>query len=229
MNNNVTIVAALLGGIVSFLSPCVLPLVPAYLSYLVSDNTQNQRWILLRRAIGFVLGFSTVFILLGASASLIGKMLSANKATLRELSGVAMIFFGLHMVGILKLSFLYREKRLTYTPSSGSWLGNSFLLGVVFAAGWTPCIGPILASILLYASSSDTLAQGLKLLIAYSVGMAIPFLLCALLAQGLHSKIKTMNRYLPLMTKASGFIMIIMGYLAFNNKLSTLNSYFNFF
>ncbi len=230
MNDSVSLIAAFGGGLASFLSPCVLPLVPAYLSHLVSNQAElGARRILLIRALAFVLGFSLVFVLLGASASLLGRVLNANKPLLREISGIAMIFFGLHMVGILKFDWLYREKRLDYTPGSGASLGSSFVLGLVFAAGWTPCIGPILASILMYAGSAATINQGIMLLISYSLGMALPFFLSALAAQGLGNKLRRFNRYLPIITKVSGVIMIIFGYLVFNNKLQWLSSYFNFF
>ncbi len=230
MNDNVSLIAAFGGGLASFLSPCVLPLVPAYLSHLVSNQTgEGARRVLLIRALAFVLGFSLVFILLGASASLIGRVLNANKPLLREISGIAMIFFGLHMVGILKFDWLYREKRIDYSPGAKASMGSSFVLGLVFAAGWTPCIGPILASILMYAGSAATIKQGTILLISYSLGMALPFLLSALAAQGLGSRLRRFNRYLPIVTKVSGVIMIIFGYLVFNNKLQWLSSYFNFF
>ncbi|HWJ04068.1 MAG TPA: cytochrome c biogenesis protein CcdA, partial [Verrucomicrobiae bacterium] len=125
--------------------------------------------------------------------------------------------------------FLHKEKRIDYTPKSSSSLGSSFMLGIVFAAGWTPCIGPILASILVYAGSVETVNQGIALLVAYSLGLALPFFLAALLAGSVSSKIKNINRYLPYITKASGVLMVILGYLVFNNKLAWLNSYFNFF
>lgn len=229
MNEGVSLAAAFAGGVVSFLSPCVLPLVPAYLSHLVSGQPESgARKVLLFRALGFILGFSLAFIIFGASASILGKFLGANKSVLREVSGVAMIFFGLHMTGILRLEWLYREKRIAYTPKSGaSWIA-SFFLGMVFAAGWTPCIGPVLASILVYAGSTETVNQGITLLAFYSLGLALPFFLSALAAQRLGRGLRGFNKYLPYISKAAGVLMIIFGYLVFNNKLQQLNSYFNF-
>jgi cytochrome c-type biogenesis protein len=229
MYADISILAAFSAGILSFLSPCVLPLVPAYLSYLVSGTeAQRMRKTLLLRSLLFILGFSVVFIGLGASASLLGKLLSSHRSLLRELSGLAMIFFGLHMMGILKLAWLYKEKRLEYNPKNGATSLSAFFLGVVFAAGWTPCIGPILSSILVYASSAATVNQGVVLLAVYSLGLGVPFFISALLAQGLGVKLSRFNRYMPYVTKASGVLMIVLGYLIFNNKLAVLNSYFQF-
>ncbi len=229
MHTNISFIAAFAAGIISFLSPCVLPLVPAYLSYLVSGaDGENVRKTLLLRSLLFILGFSLVFIVLGASASLLGRALSSHRTVLREFSGVAMIFFGLHLVGILRIDWLYREKRLEYNPKSKATTLSALLLGVVFAAGWTPCIGPILSSILVYASSVETVNQGTLLLAVYSLGLGVPFFVSALLAQGLGFKLSGFNRFLPYITKGSGVLMIILGYLIFNNKLALLNSYFQF-
>ncbi len=228
MQDSISLTAAFLGGILSFLSPCVLPIFPVYLSYLIADTETRSKNIILVQAFGFILGFSLVFISLGASASLIGKFLNVNKVFLRELSGIVMIFFGLHMVGLFRLNWLYHEKRISYNPKKNTAsFGRSVVLGLVFAAGWTPCIGPVLASILVYAGSTETLTQGMRLLTLYSLGLAIPFLIFALFAERLGSKFKTLNRYLPYLTKASGVLMIVLGYLVFYNKLALINSYFN--
>jgi len=138
-----------------------------------------------------------------------------------------MIFFGLHMIGLLRLNWLYREKRLAYTPSTQkASFARSILLGVIFAAGWTPCIGPVLASILVYAGSQETLSQGILLLAFYSLGLALPFLIFALFAESVGGKLKALNRYLPYLTKVCGALMIVLGYLIFYNKLGLLNSFF---
>lgn len=229
MTSNISLIAAFSAGVVSFLSPCVLPLVPAYLSYLVSGgDDKNQQKALLWRAALFILGFSVIFILLGASATFLGKALSANRVTIREFSGLAMIFFGLHLLGILKIDWLYREKRLAYTPKTKGTALSAFFLGVVFAAGWTPCIGPILASILMYAGSAETVSQGILLLSIYSIGLGVPFFTSALLARSLRQRLQKLNQYLPYISKVSGALMIALGYLVFNNKLASLNAYFQF-
>ena len=227
MDGGVSLVAAFGGGIISFLSPCVLPLVPVYLTYLIGDSQEGRARLLLKGC-GFILGFSLVFILLGASASVIGSFFKANKTLLREISGVAMIFFGLHMAGILRLKFLYTEKRFEYSPKRGSTLWGAVGFGVVFAAGWTPCIGPVLASILTFAGSVETVNQGVALLGAYSLGLGVPFFLSALLAEGLSGRISRFNKFIPYLSKASGVLLVVIGYLVFNNKLAWLNSYFNF-
>ncbi|HVJ50450.1 cytochrome c biogenesis CcdA family protein [Desulfitobacterium sp.] len=227
MQDSISWMAAFVAGILSFLSPCVLPIFPAYLSYLIADTETKSKNVILFRAFGFILGFSLVFIALGGSASLLGKFLNVNKVFLRELSGVVMIFFGLHMVGILRLKWLYQEKRILYNPKKNTAsFGRSVLLGFIFAAGWTPCIGPILASILVYAGSTQTLTQGISLLTLYSLGLALPFLAFALFAERYGSKFKKINHLLPYFTKASGVLMIILGYLVFYNKLALLNSVF---
>jgi cytochrome c-type biogenesis protein len=178
--------AALFAGVLSFLSPCVLPLVPPYLCYLagttVEELSDPERRKLARRDVMlsaslFVLGFSTVFVLLGATASVLGQALRMHLGTLSWLAGFVIIAMGLHFLGVFRLGFLYREKRLTVGKPLGLW--GAYVMGLAFAFGWTPCIGPILAAILAVAGSEETVWRGAALLATYSLGLGIPFLAAA--------------------------------------------------
>ena len=184
---NVTFVAALLAGMLSFLSPCVLPLVPPYLVYLTGTSLERLagaetkpqvRRETIAAAILFVLGFSTVFVALGASASAIGGLLRIYAGPLSIVAGVGIIIMGLHFLGLTPIAWLMREKRLEMAKPVGLW--GAYLMGFAFALGWTPCIGPILAAILAVAASETTLAKGAGLLAVYSLGLGVPFLVAAL-------------------------------------------------
>jgi len=183
---DVTIPAAALGGLISFLSPCVLPLVPPYLSFLAGvtlDELQAQDdWGVRRRAILtallFVAGFSTVFVLLGATASVLGQAIRQYVDVLSTIAGLAIIAMGLHFLGLFRIGFLYREARLSVDKSVDVW--GAYMMGLAFAFGWTPCIGPILAAILAVAGSETSVARGAILLAAYSAGLGAPFVLAAL-------------------------------------------------
>ncbi len=184
---NVTIVAALLAGMLSFLSPCVLPLVPPYLVYLTGTSLERfadaetkpqVRRETIIAAILFVLGFSTVFVALGASASAIGGLLRIYAGPLSIVAGIGIIIMGLHFLGLTPIAWLMREKRLEMAKPVGLW--GAYLMGFAFALGWTPCIGPILAAILAVAASETTLAKGAGLLAVYSLGLGVPFLVAAL-------------------------------------------------
>src|SRR3954469_15248962 len=187
---NVSIPAALIAGLVSFLSPCVLPLVPPYLIYLtgatiehVESNhpTSFSKLAIIMSALLFVLGFSTVFVALGASASLIGGLIRAWSAELSMLAGIAIIVMGLHFLGLTKISFLMREGRLPIPKPVGLW--GAYVMGLAFAFGWTPCIGPILAAILSVAAAEATVQKGAGLLAVYSAGLGIPFLMAAFMIE----------------------------------------------
>src|SRR5579872_7334623 len=184
MHNDVTILAALLAGVVSFLSPCVLPLVPPYLVFLAgtslerfADDEPERR---VRRetvvaALLFVAGFSTVFVALGASASVVGALIRAYSGPLAIVAGIAIIVMGLHFLGLTPIAFLMREKRLAVAKPVGLW--GAYLMGLAFAFGWTPCIGPILAAILAVAAAEATVLKGASLLAVYSLGLGIPFVI----------------------------------------------------
>lgn len=229
LNNNVSLLLAFSAGLLSFLSPCVLPLVPAYITYLVGDMTSIEKNRLnsirvFHKALGFVAGFSTVFILLGASASALGKLLGNNTNTLRVIGGIVIIIFGIHISGLIKIPFLYKEKRVMEMNKVPNF--SSFLLGMAFAAGWTPCIGPILASILIVAGNSATVWTGILLLVAYSAGLSIPFLLFAVTLDRIKKHMVRLNKALPVISIISGALLVLMGILVITNKIRYLGSLF---
>ena len=230
--NNISLILAFSAGLLSFLSPCVLPLVPAYISYLTGTaitelDDKNAKLKVLYKSFGFVIGFSIIFILMGASITTLGKLLIKNQNTFRKIGGSLMIVFGLHTLGLLKIKLLYREKRfLSFNKATGKF--GSILMGMAFASGWTPCIGPILSSILIYASSFETIGKGVLLLSVYSLGLAIPFILTAM-AIGSFTKYKnTISKYLPIISTISGILLVMMGILIFTNKVNILSRYLNF-
>lgn len=208
----------------AFLSPCVLPLIPSYLSYLTGISfsefsgglTKERKRRITRltvfHSLGFILGFSVVFVLLGASITFLGKLLFQYQPLLKRLGGILIIFFGLVIMGVIKLPYLAKEKKFSYKKEGISILG-SLLVGAAFAAAWTPCVGPILGSILIYASSTASIKAGIKLLIAFSLGLGLPFFLSALLINSLLVYIKKIEKYIRWVTVAAGVILIIFGFL----------------
>jgi cytochrome c-type biogenesis protein len=215
---NVTIVAALVAGMLSFLSPCVLPLVPPYLVYLTGTSIErfadaetkprvHGRTVL--AAIVFVLGFSTVFVALGASASVIGAVLRAYSSDLAIIAGIAIIIMGLHFLGITPIAWLMREKRLEVAKPVGLW--GAYLMGLAFAFGWTPCIGPILAAILAVAASEATLAKGAAMLAIYSLGLGIPFMVAAFAVEPFAALLARFRAHLGLVEKAMGGLLVLTG------------------
>jgi len=224
--SNISIWIAFTAGLASFLSPCILPLIPVYLSVLGGGKTERTRLRLLTRSLGFVLGFTTVFIILGATASFLGSLIHSNLSLLRKLGGIVMVVMGLHTSGLLRLNLLNREARLELS-GIGTKLGGSYLLGLAFAFGWTPCIGPVLGSILVYAGTSQTISQGIVLLLFYSLGIAMPLLLVAALADVLQGKLSRFNRAGQIISKVSGLIMIAAGIMLFMNKFNWLVGIFS--
>ena len=218
MIHDVSIPAALLAGLVSFLSPCVLPLVPPYLIYLTgatiehvaNDETEqaSKRAVMISAAM-FVLGFSTVFVALGASASLIGSLIRAWSAELSIVAGIVIIVMGLHFLGLTRIGFMMREGRLPIPKPVGLW--GAYAMGLAFAFGWTPCIGPILAAILSVAAAEATVAKGAMLLAVYSAGLGIPFLLAAFMVEQFSSLFARMKRYLVGVERAMGVLLIATG------------------
>ena len=215
---NVTIVAALLAGMLSFLSPCVLPLVPPYLVYLTGTSLERiadaetkpqVRRETIIAAILFVLGFSTVFVALGASASAIGGLLRIYAGPLSIVAGVGIIIMGLHFLGLTPIAWLMREKRLEMAKPVGLW--GAYLMGFAFALGWTPCIGPILAAILAVAASETTLAKGASLLAVYSLGLGVPFLVAALAVEPFAAFLARFKAHLGLVEKAMGGLLVLTG------------------
>jgi cytochrome c-type biogenesis protein len=235
MTHHLSIPIAFLAGIVSFLSPCVLPLIPGYISMLSGESIEvlkaDAGGALVARifanSVAFVLGFSLVFISLGASATAVGGFLVSQRTAFNIVAGIIIIVFGLHLTGLIKIPFLYRDKRLeTGAPRRGA--AGSFLLGFAFAFGWTPCIGPILAGILAVAATRGTVFQGMFLLAVYSAGLAIPFLLTSL---GLSQFLKFYGRFrkhLHAVEVASGLLLIAIGVLMAFNKFTVLSGYLTF-
>ena len=218
MQADVTYLAALIAGLVSFLSPCVLPLVPPYLVYLAGASLERfadkepeprvKRETVLAAAL-FVLGFATVFVALGASASVIGSLIRAYSGPLATIAGVVIIVMGLHFLGFTPIAFLMREKRVTVAKPVGLW--GAYVMGLAFAFGWTPCIGPILAAILAVAASEQTVTKGASLLAVYSLGLGIPFLLAAFMIEQFSSLFARMKRHLESVERVMGVLMVITG------------------
>jgi len=220
-------------GLLSFLSPCVLPLVPAYITYMtgstVADLSSGKAKLhTLYKSLGFVLGFSLVFIAMGASITSIGRLLIGNMNIFRKIGGALIVLFGIHITGIFKIKTLYYEKRLVPFEKLRKNISSVFV-GMAFAAGWTPCIGPILASILIYAGSMETISMGILLLTAYSLGLAVPFILTAYAIGSFSEYFRKISRYLNAISIVSGILLIVMGVLIFTNKIAVLSQYFDFF
>ncbi len=234
MDQNVTMALAFAAGVLSFLSPCVLPLVPIYLGYLtgstlgmVEGEAAPPRRITFFHALSFVGGFSTLFIILGASVGLVGYFLIDQLDILVKIGAVLVIILGLHLIGVIKIPLLYREKRLDVQRSGDPSYLASFAVGMVFAAGWTPCVGPVLAGILLMAGASGTVAQGALLLTVYSIGLGVPFLLTALLLSTAINQFRRLNRYMRVIEVGSGLLLIAAGILLFTGNMQVLNGYLN--
>ena len=225
--------AAFVGGVISFLSPCVLPLAPGYVSMLWgitleqlrsdADHGPLRKMVLLN-GIAFVIGFSVVFIGLGASASWVGQVLKAQAGILTKLAGLVVIAFGLHLTGLWKIKMLYTEARLKAVEKRRGWAG-SLLMGLAFAFGWTPCIGPILAGILALAAVQETLLEGVFLLSLYSLGLAVPFLLTAMSVSAFFSFYRKFRTYLRAVEIAAGALLITIGLLILTNNFTRLASY----
>jgi cytochrome c-type biogenesis protein len=216
-----------LAGLVSFLSPCVLPLVPGYLSYMSGLGAAEAS---VRRSLGtglaalaFVCGFTAVFVALGATATALGALLAEYRTELSRLGGVVIILMGLVFMGALKAPWLYREARFHPTPRAGLW--GSAVLGSAFAFGWTPCIGPILAGILTIAAGEDTVGDGIKLLLVYSAGLAIPFLLTSLAINRFFSAFARIRKHYHKIELASGALLVIIGVLIFTNRFTLIAQY----
>jgi cytochrome c-type biogenesis protein len=227
-------IAAFLAGLVSFLSPCVLPLVPGYVSLISGagvEELKSQEGQLLRKvmlnSIGFILGFSVVFVSLGAISTEFGQLLAIYKSRLAVIAGVVIILFGLHLTGIFRINALYSDKRL-HGLKGGSTVGGAFLIGFAFAFGWTPCVGPILAVILGFAAAQDSVTKGIFLLAIYSLGLAVPFLLTSL---GIERFLKFYSRFrahMHAVEVASGALLIALGVLLVIGRFTIISNYLSF-
>jgi cytochrome c-type biogenesis protein len=241
MDASIGMATAFLAGIVSFASPCCLPLVPAYVGYMVgtaSEDGRANRRAALVQSLAFVVGFSAVFIALWASVGLIGYFLRDYAWLLRQVGGAILVFMGLHVAGVIDVSVLYREVRLPVgalgggaggfgpTVASRPSYARSTLLGVVFAAGWTPCIGPILGGIIGLASLSDSVAQGTTLLVAYAAGLAIPFVLVAVGATSVSHRLGWFRAHHQLVSRVTGAALVLVGFLMITNTFQRLSGLF---
>jgi cytochrome c-type biogenesis protein len=231
----VSVLIAFAAGFLSFVSPCVLPLVPSYITYITGVSFQDLtdqetrkkvKWTTLIHSCLFILGFSAVFILMGASASYLGQVLSKYQTWIMKIGGILIILLGIHFI-LQIFPFLQIEKRFEMKRKPLGYLG-SFLVGIVFAAGWTPCIGPILSTILIYASTSQQMTTGIVLLASYSLGLGIPFLLASLAFNLFLSTFEKVRRYMKVIIFVSGFFLIGVGILLLTGTFRVVTDYFNF-
>jgi cytochrome c-type biogenesis protein len=238
---NVTLFTAFVAGVLSFISPCVLPLIPGYLSYISGVSLEEMRGPVapagggaavaapvqvvnprvMMTSIAFVLGFSLVFVSLGASATYFGQFLMERLSLLGKIAGVILIIFGLHMMGVFKIGWLYQEARFQ-TKSRPVGFFGAVLVGIAFAFGWTPCIGPILAGILAVAATQDTVGEGIRLLAIYSAGLGIPFLLAALAIDHFFTAFHKIRKHYHKIEIVSGLLLVIIGVLIFTNRFTVI-------
>ncbi len=209
-------------GILTFISPCILPMLPIYFIYLAGVEGKNTKNTLLVNSIGFVVGFTIVFVLLGATVTAIGNFLAIHKDIIRKISGVVMIVFGMNFAGILKLNFMNIEKRIDYKINNLNFF-SSILFGIVFGFGWSPCLGAFLGSALALASNSNTMLGGMLLLFVYSVGLAIPFVISAIIFENVKVAFKQIQKHSRLISILSGLLLIIAGVLVFTDSLKYIN------
>ena len=235
MTEPVSLLTAFLGGVVSFVSPCVLPIVPGYLSFISGVNVAQfkNREVppgLARRvaitSLFFVLGFSTVFVTLGAAATYAGYLLKQYQRVLGMVGGVLVLVLGLHTAGIVRIPFLLYQKRAEIRERPLGLLG-AFVVGLAFGFGWTPCIGPILGAILLYAAQQETVGQGVALLSAYSAGLGIPFIAAGIAINQFFAASARLRRHLDLVERGSGVLLILVGLLLVSGRLETLARWFS--
>ena len=232
METNITYFAALFAGLISFISPCVLPLVPAYISFISGVSmeelraAERQQLASRRIIIGslmFISGFAMVFVLLGATATVVGGFLLTNLGFISKLAGVVLIVFGLHVAGLIKIPFLNYEARIQTSSKPAGAIG-AFLVGSAFAFGWTPCIGPILGAILAIAASQETVGQGMFLLFVYSLGLGIPFFLTAVATQRLLAAMSRVKKHFHTIEVVSGVFLIAVGVMMVFNLFTALNA-----
>ena len=223
------IAIAFTAGVLSFLSPCVLPLVPSYLTFVTGMSLEdlqegvNRKATLIHSTL-FVAGFSAIFILLGASASFLGQFFRQYEVWIARVGGLIIMVLGLHLIGVLRMTPLLREKRIHLADKPAGYLGT-FGVGMAFGAGWTPCIGPILGAILTYGFSQDTMWAGVGLLSVYSLGLAVPFLVAALALDWFLQTFQRFRHWIPVVEKASGILLIFFGLLLLTGKFTVLSGY----
>ncbi|HBG92615.1 MAG: cytochrome C biogenesis protein [Nitrospirae bacterium GWF2_44_13] len=232
--NDISFSLAFLAGVLSFLSPCVLPLVPSYVSFITGmsfedltsvTDRKKMRNLTITNSLIFIAGFSAVFIALGASSSAAGRILFHYQEWIRIIGGILIIIFGLFIAGFLKFNFLMRERKIHLSGRPAGYIGT-FVIGMTFAAGWTPCIGPILGSILLYASTKGSAVYGIKLLSVYSLGLAVPFFISSLAINSFLSYSKKLQRHMRVIMIISGILLIAFGVIMLTNRLKDIAGLF---
>ncbi|AAR34698.1 cytochrome c biogenesis protein CcdA [Geobacter sulfurreducens] len=232
-STNITFVGAFVAGLLSFLSPCVLPLIPSFITYITGLSfadiqsehpTHKVRQQTIVHSLLFIAGFTFVFVLLGASATFIGGFLHEHMNVIRKVGGALIVIFGIHVSGLVPIHLLLGEKRLQVHRKPAGYLG-SFLVGLAFAAGWTPCIGPILASILMVAATEETVTKGILLLFTYSMGLAIPFFLSSLAMHQFLTFFNRFKKHIRILEIVTGLFLVVVGVMIFTNYLSVLSRY----
>ncbi len=211
-------------GVLSFLSPCVLPLIPSYVTFITGmslEEVEGRRWTAFSHAVMFVLGFTLIFLALGATATAFGRLLQYHVIWLERIGGTLIVLFGLYLLGVFRWGALARERRIQLHDKPVGYLGSA-LVGVAFGAGWTPCIGPILGSILLYTSTRGSVREGIFLLLAYSLGLAVPFLVSALLVERFLDWFRRFRRFIPLTEKLAGAVLVVVGVLLATGYFSAI-------
>lgn len=229
-NENLSYSAALIAGLLSFFSPCILPLVPAYFSFItglsldeLTENKAETRRKVILSTVFYVAGFSFIFILFGASASFLGGIASQYAWIIRYLGGGIVIVFGLHLLGLINIKALNFEKRL-HVQGKPLHLMGTFVIGMAFGAGWSPCIGPMLGSILIVAGNQDTVLKGILLLAVYSAGLALPFLILSFFIHSILDIMKRTTKLIGIINKASGILLIVIGLLLIFDKFRLLGA-----
>lgn len=237
MNNgpeSVGIIAAFIAGFLSFLSPCVLPLIPSYISYITGITfgelsqevlPKRIRFLTAAHSLLFILGFTLVFMLLGLSITFAGGMISQHRQIIAKIGGIIIVIFGLSITGVINLAFLQKERKIEVKSKPIGYFG-SFLIGATFAIGWTPCVGPLLASILLLSSTEKDIVKGAMLLFSYSLGLALPFFLSSILINNFLVYFKAIKKYLRVISVITGIFLIAIGIMIFTNSFGALAGYF---
>lgn len=229
---NISVFVAFTAGLLSFLSPCILPLIPSYLAFITGvsleemsheENLKKVRKIVIGNSLLFILGFSLVFISLGASATFLGRFLSENIRWMERIGGVIVIILGLHFAGVFKIAFLEREKKFHFQEKPLGMLGT-VVVGMAFGAGWTPCVGPILGAILAMAATTQSLIKGIILLAIYSIGLGLPFLLAGILINKFFEYFQSVRKYFRIITIAGGVLLVLIGMLLLTGYFSSMSA-----
>jgi len=231
--DNITLTGVFVAGILTFLSPCVLPLLPGYISFisgesiecLTGENCKGARLKALLGAVFFGIGFTIVFVSLGATATSVGRVLNEYKVYFEKVAGVIVIILGIHLIGLYRINLLLAQKKWNYKKINAPFFVEAFLLGVAFVMGWTPCVGPILAGVLSLASTEQTVFKGMTLLFVYSLGLWIPFLVSALALGFVIGSIRKAGRYIVIVERISGVFLILVGLLILTGSLTSIVSY----